>query len=222
MLLMRAVAGFGRDQDMQTFPLSAAILLLVAGCSEVPSSASRSDTALSNSEAPSAQRGAKSPLAAPADRIAVAVDDDGLRLIDEQSGSARPVPFGSKEADAIATLEVLLGRPERSRNEECGAGAIDFAIFGGLALHFQQGQLVGWALSAAPDSDIGTMNGIAIGTTRRQLEQAYPRFAIVPESTLGTEFTTGEAGAGISGLLDGDSPTAKVTNLWAGTDCAFR
>jgi len=207
---------------MRTLPLSAAILLAAAGCSEVPSSASRSEPAAPKSGAPSAQRDSGSPLTAPTDQIAVAVDNEGLRLIDGQSGSARPLPFGSTEADILATLERVLGKAERSRNEECGAGPIDFATFGGLSLHFQQGQFVGWALSTAPDSNIGTMNGIAIGTTRRLLEEAYPKFAIVPESTLGAEFTTGEAGTGISGLLDGNSPTAKVTNLWAGTDCAFR
>jgi hypothetical protein len=39
-----------------------------------------------------------------------------------------------------------------------------------------------------------------------------------PESTIGTEFMSGE----LSGLLESDAPNAKVTALWAGTSCIFR
>jgi hypothetical protein len=41
---------------------------------------------------------------------------------------------------------------------------------------------------------------------------------MVQSTSLGTEFTAGE----MSGLLTGDTPEAKITGLWAGTNCAFR
>src|SRR3546814_13009983 len=66
------------------------------------------------------------------------------------------------------------------------------------------------------DDGLGTMAGITRGSTRSDLESAYA--AEVGETTLGTEFTAG----GLSGLLDGNGPTAYITTLWAGTTCAFR
>ena len=90
----------------------------------------------------------------------------------------------------------------------------------GLTLVAQEGRFVGWGLfpgaGTGIDDDLGTMAGIAPGSTRGELESAYA--AKVSETTLGTEFIAG----GLSGLLDGPGPRASITTLWAGTNCAFR
>lgn len=170
--------------------------------------------------APVAESG---PAATPKASAAISVDGEGLRIFAEPGGSARALPFGTSEATVAAVVEKLRGKAERSRNEECGAGPIDFAQFGGMQLLFQDGKFGGWSLDDKEAGGIGTANGIAIGSTRKAVEAAFPAMKIDPESTLGTEFYTGgNAEDGISGLLDGTGPAAKVTNLWAGVNCVFR
>jgi hypothetical protein len=154
---------------------------------------------------------------------AIAVDAEGLRLIAPESGSARALPFGSDQAAVIAAIEKLRGAAKRGRGEECGAGPVDFAHFGGFSLLFQDGKFGGWALQQEEAGGIGTMNGVAIGSTREALEGSFPAAKIDPESTLGIEFYTGgDAEGGMSGLLDGAGKEAKITNLWSGLNCVFR
>ena len=61
------------------------------------------------------------------------------------------------------------------------------------------------------------MSGVGIGTTRIEMAESLT-FEIYEDSTIGTEFQT----AGFSGLLGSDAPDARVTDLWAGTNCIFR
>jgi hypothetical protein len=195
-----------------------ALLALATGCSV--------DQEAENQAMAKSEIAAKSHTSAPAmpkASAAIAVDGEGLRIFSEPGGSARAIPFGTDEATVISVVEKLRGKAVRERNEECGAGPIDFAAFGGFQLHFQDGKFGGWSLRENEAGGIGTANGIAIGSTRSALDATFPDMEIDPESTLGTEFYTGgDADNGISGLLDGTGKAAKITNLWAGVDCAFR
>ena len=48
-------------------------------------------------------------------------------------------------------------------------------------------------------------------------------FDMYDESSIGTEFHTGGDGpGGFSGLLESDAADARITDLWAGTNCIFR
>ncbi len=147
----------------------------------------------------------------------LAIDGDGLRLVDPERGSARPLVFGTPRAAVLAALADR-SAPETGRQAECGAGPLDFAEWpDGLRLYFQDRAFRGWALGGrGRKPELSTMSGLAIGSLRAALEAAYD--ARIFESTLGTEFTAGA----LSGLLDGPGKGAQVTHLWAGVSCNFR
>jgi hypothetical protein len=197
------------------------VLLLAAGCSndEAPVTPAKDKSV----EAAPKAAPTPTPSAPPKASAAIAVDDEGLRILLGAGESARAIPFGTEEATVITAIEKLRGKAKRDSNDECGAGAVQFAHFGGLSLLFQEGKFSGWSLDAAEAGGIGTMNGIAIGSTRSALNVSFPKAEIDPESTLGTEFYTGgDSENGISGLLDGTGPQAKITHLWSGLSCIFR
>ncbi|QAY76936.1 hypothetical protein [Sphingosinicella sp. BN140058] len=98
----------------------------------------------------------------------------------------------------------------QSRNEECGAGPMEFVAYQGLQLAFQDGKFVGWSLGGRTPP-LRTAGGLAIGTARDELGD----LTIDEESSLGPEFSIGEVG----GVLGEDD---RVTALWAGLACQFR
>ena len=175
-------------------------------------------------EAPVAPKADATPQAAtptPAPP-ALAAEAEGLRLFNPATGSSRPIPFGTAQAQTLAAL-AYRGAPETGTNGECGAGPLDYARWpDGLHLWFQEGVFLGWAIDDRTAAAIGTTGavgtaaGIAPGSTRADLDSAYA--ATVEETTLGTEFAAGE----LFGLLDGAGQGAKVTNMWAGVSCNFR
>jgi hypothetical protein len=152
---------------------------------------------------PAAETPAATPSPAPAGARAVALDPEGLRLVDRQSGSAEQVVASVSAAQGYAPSE-------RGTNSECGAGALDYATWSdGLTLWFQTGTFAGWAVNEAGPT---LMSGISVGSSRADLEGAH--VIQVEESTLGTEF----ASAGFYGILE----AGRVSNLWAGVSCNFR
>jgi hypothetical protein len=158
---------------------------------------------------------APSATPAPAATPGLAVDGEGLRLFDPETGSARPIPFGTPWPQAVAAL-AFLGKPLAGRNEECEAGPLDYARWdGSLTLYGQDGKFAGWFADGSSGT-IATAAGVGPGTTRQDLEAAYA--VEVFDSTLGTEFTAGE----LHGLLDSPHLDSPVTAFWAGTSCNFR
>ncbi|WP_417609913.1 hypothetical protein [Parasphingorhabdus sp.] len=157
-------------------------------------------------------------------KIAVALDGEGLRFVNATTGSTRLLAFGTERATAEQAIAAQLGPVDsRTSNQECGAGPVDFSQFGDFTANFQDGKFVGWALSDGDkNSDLTTMSGIGIGTERTTMAQSIT-FEIDDDSSIGTEFHTGGDGAGgLSGLLDSDAQDARITDLWAGTNCIFR
>ncbi len=200
-------------------PLFSLLIIGVAACdaktteAEPPAQASASD-----------QSSDSKPEAAAAAEIILALDGEGLRLINSETGSTRLLAFGTDRGAAETAIAAQLGVIDgRSSNEECGAGPIDFSNYGDFTANFQDGEFVGWSLSGGDkNAALTTMSGVGIGTKRSEMAKSVT-FEMYDESTIGTEFHTGgdEAG-GFSGLLDSDTPDAKITDLWAGTNCIFR
>jgi hypothetical protein len=193
-------------------PLPVAFALLAAACGregEVPAEPAGS------TPPPAAGRAPAVSVRTPASRPALALDGEGLRLVDPGSGRTRLLPFGLPEPQVLAILEPLRGAPEeRSRNDECGAGPLAFASWpDGLQLVMSDGRFVGWSLD---EPGLETMSGLGLGSTRAELLGAYD--AQIEQSTLGPEFSVG----GLSGLLSSAGERPRVTTLWAGTICAFR
>jgi hypothetical protein len=186
-------------------------LALLAGCGGRAPEAERNVTTV-NTET----------MAAPADNAVLA---NGTAAAPAFELAADGVTIGTQNAIFSATrdstvqlVESALGAPtEQGTNPECGAGPLDNVNFtGGLILLFQDGKFVGWSLDGREGSHYRTAKGIGIGSTLGQLREAGD--VMVQSTSLGTEFTAGE----MSGLLTGDTPEAKITGLWAGTNCAFR
>ncbi|MEX0270643.1 hypothetical protein AB3R30_15985 [Leptolyngbyaceae cyanobacterium UHCC 1019] len=161
------------------------------------------------------------PIAQAKPSLAVlALDSQGLRVVNASTGATRAIAFGTKEADVISILTNLRGKPrDRGVNQECGAGPLSFARWAdGLSLQFNKGRFAGWSIDGRSKgaNKLTTISGIGTGSTRTQLNKAYT--VKVSQSTLGTEFSAGSLG----GLLSGRKPTDRVTSLWSGTTCFFR
>lgn len=144
---------------------------------------------------------------------ALALEGEGLRLVDPESGRTRPLAFGASQAEALTAIALAQGAPKDSgRNSDCGEGALDYAVFPGLTAWFQGGRFVGWS----GVTGLTTMSGIGKGSTRQALDGAYA--ATVSQTSLGEEFSAG----GLSGVLDGAGPSAKIAEMWAGMACLAR
>ncbi|MES2987133.1 MAG: hypothetical protein V4808_04435 [Pseudomonadota bacterium] len=156
-----------------------------------------------------------SETAAPALNLA----PDELTLVLD-SGSARHVTFGMGKKEATDMIAAALGSPiEQGTNQECGAGALEFANFRqGMTLYFQEGKFQGWDLDGRENGKFQTANGIGIGTTRKQVADMGSELEMQPDSTIGAEFMIGD----MSGILSSPAPTGKITNLWAGVSCIMR
>ena len=194
------------------------MVLVLAACQSKDTGGATRDAAAqqaSAGETPAPPSTAAAEAAAPLP----ALDVEGLRLVLD-SGATRLLAFGTPRAQA----EEAVGRafdhpPERTRNEECGAGPMDFTAYGPLQLNFQDGGFVGWFLDGAGPSAI---DGIGIGSTRAQVRSSRT-LTMIPDSTLGEEFALGElTEESIGGFFDGPGAQAKVTQLFAGINCFFR
>lgn len=156
--------------------------------------------------------------------VEVLLESEGLGFIAPDSGSISRLPFGSPAGQVLDVLDRLLGEGARSpASPECPNQADRAVVWPetGLQVELRGGELISWSLQ--PDSELTTLTGIGIGSTRAELEEAYVIELV--DSTLGVEFTAGpDPGApdAIRGLLSGRGNRATVTDLWAGEICAFR
>ena len=206
-------------------PMTVSMALLLAACGPEPA-APRADNTSDAASAPAAPVSAVPPASAarPASPTepsaivgpALALEGEGLRVFNPDTGAARPLPFGMAQAQLMAVLATR-GEAETGVNGECGAGPLGHAAWpDGLTVRFQDDRFVGWSVDMRAAGKLTTADGVGPGSTRRALEEGYA--ATVEESTLGQEFTVGEMG----GLLDGSGPEAKITAMWAGVTCHFR
>ena len=157
------------------------------------------------------------PPASPPPRLAL--DPYGLRWFLPPNGAARPLAFGTTQADLLLSLEGVRGEAAEGTNQSCGAGPVHFAKWkDGLSLVFQKGRFVGWGLNGRSKGQITTVDGIGIGTTRAQLDDAIGPRLEVRQTSLGTEFSAGQ----YHGLFDGTGAKARITDLWAGVSCVAR
>ena len=203
--------------------LTVLLITAVAGCADdsapaPPADADGADVAAVTGVGEAADTDVDAAAEAfPADsrQVVLALDGDGLTLIERASGSTRPVGFGQEATVVTGALERVLGGPpaETGRNEDC---RLDYATWsGGFSALFADGSFVGWSLREGGPV-LTTMAGVGIGSTRAELESAY--VIDVYDSSLGVEFTAGT----LAGLLDGDGEGSLISHLWAGNTCIAR
>lgn len=202
-----------------------ALLILLGACGDtgettgVDEAGDVSSAATSTSPAAGASATPANPRGEPA---ALALMADGLSLLPVGVFQPQVIGFGSPRATVEkAAASAFPGvMPQRSRNDECGAGAMDFTAYETLTLNFQNGLLVGW-FAKAP-ANIATIDGIRPGITRAELESER-QLEMVTGSTLDGEFRYFLPNqTEIGGFLDGAGGGAVVTALHSGTNCFFR
>ncbi|HKX89122.1 MAG TPA: hypothetical protein VJM13_07930, partial [Sphingopyxis sp.] len=133
---------------------------------------------------------------------AIGLDGEGLRFIDKTSGKASLLAFGVPRAQAEAALANVAGKEDdRSTNEECGAGPMEFTRYDAMTLNFQGGKFAGWFLGNEPGADsYSTTSGIAVGTTRAKAKETVT-IVDIEDSTLGEEFSIGTGDKLIGGMF---------------------
>jgi hypothetical protein len=166
------------------------------------------------------------PNPAQADRTppASSVEENVVDLrVDGVAAGTEAFYFAAGRTEVEAALTRTLGTAmNSSSNAECGAGPVEFTDFpGGLAVHFQQGRLVGWNWRLPQDGDLqpqGTIRlsggAVQLGSDRMAAVQTAG-FARIDTSTLGEEFALGPS---IGGFIENDA----VSMLYAGTQCFMR
>ncbi len=154
---------------------------------------------------------------------AVVLDGEGLRFVDKESGKSYLIKFGSTGPQTDNALKRIVGNADdRSTNEECGAGSMEFTRYDAMTLNFQDGKFVGWFLGNEPGaSTYSTMSGIGIGTTRAKAKESVS-IVDMEDSTLGEEFSIGTGDKVIGGMFAAPGDAAKIDALFAGTNCFFR
>ena len=158
--------------------------------------------------------------------LALALSSNAIQIITKTNGSTREINFNTPQERTIDIIKkVLKAKPTISLNSECGAGPLKMATWdNGLTLLFQEikGEwlFVGWAANQAKDTNtqLGTMAGIGVGSTRKEMETAY--VINVQKTSLGYEFTT--KSNDLFGIFNAAGEAAKITNLWSGVSCNFR
>lgn len=186
------------------------VLVMSVGLSACGAGSDRAEDGSAGEAAPVADS-----AATPASQTLLALDGEGLRLVDATTGSTRPVAFGSDEVTVREVLEATLGAPPVERGDAVDC-ALEYVRWeSGLTTWFADGNFVGWAVRDEGRT-LTTMAGIGLGSSRAELEGAYA--AEIAPSSLGLEFHAG----GLAGLLEGDEEHSQITHLWAGNSCIAR
>jgi len=196
------------------------ILATLAACKPADKAAPDGDDGAVPTAPAMPEAKADGPAAA---NTAVSLDGEGLRFVDRNNGKASLLAFGVPRAQAEAALANVAGKEDdRSTNEECGAGTMEFTRYDAMTLNFQGGKFVGWFLGNENGaSAYSTMSGIAIGTTRAKAKESVS-IVDVEDSTLGEEFSIGTGENTIGGMFAEPGDAAKIDALFAGTNCFFR
>jgi hypothetical protein len=143
----------------------------------------------------------------------------GLATASPGLHSSGQLTFGQTRDEVLASITAIRGQPtDKGRNEDCPTGAVDFASFGPLDLHFQNNRFVGWVMDGPATPPIEEEYGLRIGWTRTDLQESDQGPPTFKTSSLGQEFDFN----GIGGLLDGPGRNAKVTTLFSGVTCFAR
>lgn len=204
---------------MRKFAVVMLVALLAACKPGADKPAADEDTSVPDAP-PMPEGKADGPAAA---TTAVGLDGEGLRFIDKASGKASLLAFGLPRAQAEEALARVAGKlDDRSSNEECGAGTMEFTRFDAMTLNFQDGKFVGWFLgNESGAAGYSTPSGIGIGTTRAKAKESVS-IVDVEDSTLGEEFSIGTGDHVVGGIFAEPGDAAKVDALFAGANCFFR
>lgn len=152
------------------------------------------------------------PLIERFDDVKIVVDANGLGAYQRE-----PLRFGAPRDEVDAMAAEAFGEPgEKSRNEECGAGPMEFSEYGPLQIAYQDGRFAGWFLREG--GGVVTSDGIRPGVSTPESLKAEREVREVDTTLEGEfEYTTADFGT-IRGFAD----EGRITALQAGLSCFFR
>lgn len=190
----------------------AAAALLLAACGEqgdIPAPSSTGTASIDTAKA-----------VVPA-RPGRAILDPGGVVFDGPGGKTGIFSFGTERLALEAAATRALGAPgERTGLAKCGAGPMEFSVYGPLKFNFLDGKLAGWFAEEGPTTV--TSDGIRPGAMLRDLKVARSA-RMIDGSTLEGEFEYVAAdGRTIGGFVTGEGRDARVASLHAGVNCFFR
>ena len=225
-MLLPMGGGFGGLMKAITTLIAMTALALVVGCNRAGgNNSANASNAPANAAAGNSATANKAAAAEHGDEHGGHETGEPTLLLDKDgilAGGTEEsrIAFGSNSLDTIKRVTPLLGKLyDKDESKECGAGPMEFASWGKVVLMFKEGEFVGWELREASDKPwVGTPGGVTIGSPRSELPAAIGAAPKVEKTSLGVEFNAG----GFTGLLSSDKPDAKVTALWAGTNCIMR
>lgn len=146
----------------------------------------------------------------------LALDPNGLTILDPDATTTELLAFGDDQAAVIAGLEAVLGTADEiaDGSEECPNGQATVATWDEtLTVDFAaDGRFLSWSLP--PGSELTTIDNVGLGSPVSTLGDVVS----IEDSTLGDEFEAG----GFSGLAADAGADASIDQLWAGDICAFR
>ena len=191
---------------IRTAPLIALPLLLLA-CSGGPSE-EMTTRDLEGDEAPNTN-----PLIEQYDHALVVVDANGLGAKGDE-----PLRFGAAREEVDKAIEAAIGSaPERSSNDECGAGPMEFSQFGPLQIAYMDDEFRGWFLREG--EGVATSDGVQPGTTTLDTLKRERQVRELDTTLEGEfEYTAADYGTITGFAEDGE----LVRGLQAGISCFFR
>ncbi|EDL50517.1 hypothetical protein [Erythrobacter sp. SD-21] len=194
-------------------------LLVLAGSIALVSCGGDRDAKSQSGEEQSGDR-PDSPLITRYDDLAAVVNANGASPYQGQG-----IQFGAQREEVDAAFQQAFGNaPERSTNQDCGAGPMEFSRFGPLQLGFMDGRFAGWYLQESPIGGAGAKDGVATSdgvrpgvTLLSDLKSERPVREL--ETTIDGEFQYETMDYGtVTGFADGDG----IAALQAGIGCVFR
>ncbi len=214
-------SGGGGDEELRPAPFASTSAAPSAGPSDEPTAEPTTEpTGAPSPVAPTTPSPgatgtpAAPPVSAQPETIRVVLRPDGLGFTDGGSSSSS-LAFGSDAATVKDVLDRAFGAGGEFETPDCGPGTstVQYEL---LFLRVQDGRFVGWTTGSP---GLTTGDGVGVGSTLAELRDSFAQVTVT-ESTVGTEWTTGEGG--VYGFLDGTAETSRVNSLSGGTTCVFR
>lgn len=147
----------------------------------------------------------------------MALDPQGLRAVEAELGTAGLLAFGSSADLAVEAVRHILGAApaEDAVMTTCGPAATRVVRWAqGFTLLARNGRFAGWQVER-PVSAFA--NGIGVGSTLRELGQAFPVSVTRRGDDIVFAVTTPDIAVG--GVLAGTRGDARILSLSAGATC---
>ena len=156
--------------------------------------------------------------------VAFALRSDGITVEEQGPGprDAIPLRFGDSEANVVAAISTILGRPRGGAGQECGGGPVVSTDFGSIQINLRDEKFVGYVATMAEGAAfIGPGDSDLSAATLSQLRNRGGAQRV--ESTLEHEIRfRGADGESLGGFVESTADEAPLLSVFAGVTCFYR